>query len=106
MCFANGFLLQLELKMPPAPKTESQEAKSPFQNLSSPQTLEQLNCHLQSHSYIDGYSPSHLDLVVHLSVPKPVLSSFPHINRWYQHISAIGNSIQVWLCCTGCECYA
>ncbi len=91
----NGFLLQLERKMPPTPKTESPEAQSPFQNLSSPQTLERLNSHLQLNSYIDGYSPSHLDLNVHVSVPKPVLSRYPHINRWYHHISAIGSSIQV-----------
>ena len=87
--------------MPPTPKTESPKAQSPFQNLSSPETLAKLNSHLQSNSYIDGYSPSHLDLTVHVSVPKPVLSSYPHVNRWYQHISAIGSSIQVWLWCTG-----
>ena len=101
---ANGF--QLERKNPPTPKTESPEAKSPFQNLSSPQNLENLNSHLQSHSYIDGYTPNHLDLLVHGSVPKPVLSSYPHINRWYHHIIAIQSSIQVtWLCLiTGFEC--
>lgn len=92
-------MLQLERKLPTAPKkAESQEAKCPFQNLSSPQTLEKLNCHLQSHSYVDSYTPSYMDLIVHISVPKPVLSSYPHINRWYHHISAIGSSIQVWLC--------
>ena len=99
-------VFQLERKNPPTPKTESPKAESPFQNLSTPQNLENLNSHLQSHSYIDGHTSSHLDLLVHGSVPKPVLSSYPHINRWYHHIIAIQGSIQVmWLCLlTGFEC--
>ncbi|XP_057369293.1 probable serine--tRNA ligase, cytoplasmic isoform X1 [Daphnia carinata] len=89
-----GEKMKLERKKPPVPKSESLEARGAYQNLSSPQTLENLNSHLQSHSYIDGYTPCHLDVAIHASMPKPVLSSYPHINRWYHHISAIKGSIQ------------
>ena len=91
-------MMQLERKKPPTPKNESQVAKSLFHNLSSPKTLEELNSHLQTHSYVDGYFSSSLDLRVHVSVPKQVLNSYPHVCRWYHHISAIGDSIQVLLC--------
>lgn len=88
-------MLQLDRKKPQAPKSQIEEPQVPYQNLSTPQALGELNVHLQSLSYIEGYSPSWVDLAVHAKVPQPVLSSYPHVSRWYGHISAIKGSIQV-----------
>lgn len=89
------FSPQLERKKPPQVKQEPAKPKTPFENPNSPLGLEKLNTHLESHSYVEGFAPSYMDLLVHSSVPKPVLNSFPHVKRWYNHIIAITNSIEV-----------
>ena len=117
MNLALTFLPQLERKKPAAKQQSSSEAKpaaavpqskvSEFQNLSSPKALEQLNSHLQCNSYIDGHTASEADVLVHKLVPKPVLSSFPHVKRWYMHIGAISDSIcQVWTASVAVACVA
>ena len=92
------FVHQLERSNPSSAAKRvslSPAANHSFHNLSNPQNLEKFNSHLQLHSYVEGYSASYGDLVVHSTVPKAVLSSYPHIKRWYFHISAIADSIQV-----------
>ena len=95
------YVSQLERKKPSIPKPVSQtETKpSPFHNLPNPQVLAQLNSHLQSNSYVSGWAASQDDLVVHSLVPKAVLNSFPHVKRWYFHILAIADTIEVCLPC-------
>ena len=78
----------------PAIKSEP-IAAGPYANLSNPATLEKLNNHLESNSYIEGFIPSCQDLVVHLSVPQQVLASYLHIKRWYHHIDVIKDTVQV-----------
>jgi len=51
--------------------------------------LKQLEEHLSTRSYIDGYEPSQSDVGVYTSLGKaPDASEYPHTARWYQHITS------------------
>jgi len=55
--------------------------------------LKALNDHLEDRSYIDGYTPSQSDVVVHEAVGKaPDANTFPHVARWFRHIGSFGES--------------
>jgi elongation factor 1-beta len=51
--------------------------------------LKQLNEHLTTRSYIDGYAPTQADVGVFESVGSaPDAGKFPHAARWYKHIES------------------
>ncbi|XP_076244196.1 valyl-tRNA synthetase [Calliopsis andreniformis] len=47
-----------------------------------------MNNYLGDHPYLDGYSPSQIDVKVHQTFNKlnVNVSSYPHLRRWYKHI--------------------
>ncbi|KAG8991635.1 Translation elongation factor 1 beta [Tulasnella sp. JGI-2019a] len=51
--------------------------------------LKQLEEHLSTRSYVDGYEPSQSDVGVYTSLGKaPDAATYPHAARWYQHITS------------------
>lgn len=63
---------------------------SNFGDLSSSNGLKSLNDFLASASYIKGFSASKADLDVYVNVNANVdASAYPHVSRWYSHISAL-----------------
>jgi len=69
---------------------ESQESKkiSPLKyNVSTKAGLEALENHLQNNSYIDGYCVSALDLEHAKLVNVESMAEFPHIKRWFKHVT-------------------
>jgi len=66
-----------------------------FKNLESDVGLKQLNTHLSTRSYIDGYTPSASDASI-LSQLKGAADpkKYPHISRWQKHISFFDGSIR------------
>ncbi|KAG8908816.1 Translation elongation factor 1 beta [Tulasnella sp. 403] len=51
--------------------------------------LKQLEEHLATRSYIDGYTPSQADVGVYNSVGSaPSASEYPNAARWYKHIAS------------------
>jgi len=51
--------------------------------------LKQLEEHLSTRSYIDGYTPSQSDAGVHAALGKaPSATEYPHAARWYNHIAS------------------
>merc|ERR1719474_1588087 len=49
--------------------------------------LEALETHLQNNSYIDGYCVSALDLEYAKLVNIESMAEFPHIKRWFKHVT-------------------
>ncbi|KAB5595709.1 Elongation factor 1-beta [Ceratobasidium theobromae] len=50
--------------------------------------LKQLNEHLETRSYVEGYTPSQADVGVYNSVGSaPDKTTYPHAARWYAHIT-------------------
>jgi len=49
--------------------------------------LKKLNQHLESRSYIDGYTPSQSDVVLFDAIPS-VDKKYPHVSRWLAHIKS------------------
>ncbi|KIY44865.1 hypothetical protein FISHEDRAFT_19311, partial [Fistulina hepatica ATCC 64428] len=48
-----------------------------------------LNAHLESRSYIEGYTPSQADVLVFKAITSaPDASTYPHVARWYSHIQS------------------
>ena len=88
---------QLERKKPAQVKQEPPKPKIPFENLDSPKGLGKLNSYLESHSYIEGFGPSYMDLLVLSAMSKALIDGYLHIKRWYSHIIAISHSIEVRL---------
>ncbi|KAG4302468.1 hypothetical protein PCANB_001285 [Pneumocystis canis] len=58
-------------------------------NLASKEGLLTLNTFLKDKSYISGYTPSQADVSVfsEIKIP-PSAKEFPHLSRWYTHISS------------------
>ncbi|QRV99871.1 elongation factor 1-beta [Ceratobasidium sp. AG-Ba] len=51
--------------------------------------LKQLNEHLATRSYVEGYSPSQADVGVFKAVGSaPDKATYPHAARWYSHIKS------------------
>ncbi|KAG8858937.1 Translation elongation factor 1 beta [Tulasnella sp. 330] len=51
--------------------------------------LKQLEEHLTTRSYIDGFEPSQSDVGVHTALGKaPDATQYPHVARWYEHITS------------------
>ena len=51
--------------------------------------LKQLNEHLATRSYVEGYTPSQADVGVFKSVGSaPEQATYPHAARWYSHIKS------------------
>jgi elongation factor 1-beta len=62
-----------------------------FGDVKTVKGLEELNKFLQDRSYIDGYVPSKADLSVFEAIGKLTSGSFPHVQRWYRHITSFNN---------------
>lgn len=47
-----------------------------------------LNNYLCDYPYLDGYSPSQIDVKVHQAFNElnVNVSSYPHLHRWYKHV--------------------
>jgi len=59
-----------------------------FENLDTPKGLAELNKHLTERSYIEGYTPSRADVAVYSQLKSaPEAGKFPHVARWYDHMS-------------------
>lgn len=52
--------------------------------------LKELNGHLATNSYIEGFSPSKADNSVFVHLNNDVSSAFPHVRRWANHIASFG----------------
>ncbi|OCH92539.1 hypothetical protein OBBRIDRAFT_791141 [Obba rivulosa] len=51
--------------------------------------LSQLEAHLASRSYVEGYTPSQADVHVFKAITSaPDAAAFPHVARWYKHIAS------------------
>jgi len=60
-----------------------------FDKLNTPEGLEALNKYLVDYSYVDGYLLSGADFESHSAVGSaPDAKKFPHVARWYTHISS------------------
>ncbi|PCH43192.1 hypothetical protein WOLCODRAFT_25778 [Wolfiporia cocos MD-104 SS10] len=50
--------------------------------------LAKLEAHLATRSYVEGYTPSQADVHVFKAISStPNVSAYPHVARWYTHIS-------------------
>jgi len=58
-------------------------------DLKSDAGLTKLNQHLESRSYIDGYTPSQSDVALFEAIAS-VDKKYPHVNRWHSHIKSYG----------------
>lgn len=56
--------------------------------VNSNEGLKALNEYLSSHSYIEGYTPSQSDVVIFNEVKEVDGSKYPHLKRWFTHISS------------------
>ncbi|CAG2112813.1 unnamed protein product, partial [Medioppia subpectinata] len=56
-------------------------------DLKSDAGLTKLNQHLESRSYIDGYTPSQSDVALFEAIAS-VDKKYPHVNRWHSHIKS------------------
>ncbi|KAI9345563.1 hypothetical protein BDR26DRAFT_856271 [Obelidium mucronatum] len=62
-----------------------------FEQLDKDTGLTALNNFLEEHSYIDGFVATQADVAVFEAIKAPVAAGkFPHVARWYNHISARG----------------
>jgi elongation factor 1-beta len=59
-----------------------------FTDLKSTAGLKQLNDHLATKSYIDGYAPSSSDVSVFEGLASAPSSDLEHISRWYSHVQS------------------
>ncbi len=62
-----------------------------FKRLDTPTGLAVINEYLIDHSYISGVQPSKADAIVYATLGQrrdASLSSYPHLARWYRHISS------------------
>ncbi|KAF8549839.1 hypothetical protein OG21DRAFT_1514753 [Imleria badia] len=50
--------------------------------------LSALEQHLATRSYVEGYTPSQADVHVYKAVTAPIPSTYPHVARWYSHITS------------------
>jgi elongation factor 1-beta len=66
-----------------------------FKNLQTELGLKSLNTHLLTRSYINGFAPSKTDAEIVQKVAANVDSKkFPHVVRWYRHISSFEQSVR------------
>jgi len=66
-----------------------------FSDLSSASGLAELNTHLSTRSYIDGFKPSAADASLLSSIAASVDGSqYPHVYRWLNHITSFPASIR------------
>ena len=54
--------------------------------------LEDLNNILEKQSYICGFLPSKGDIIVHKSISASSATNYPHITRWFKHITSFDSS--------------
>lgn len=59
-------------------------------NLKDVDFLEKMNNYLMKYSYFGGYSASQLDCRAYDALQSSPSNCFPHILRWYNHISTFG----------------
>ena len=52
--------------------------------------MSQLNDHLKTRSYIEGFTPSQSDVAVYESISCQPSSEFIHVLRWFKHIKSYG----------------
>ncbi|KAG9310951.1 hypothetical protein JVU11DRAFT_8825, partial [Chiua virens] len=50
--------------------------------------LSALERHFATRSYVEGYTPSQADVHVYKAITSPVPSTYPHVARWYSHITS------------------
>jgi elongation factor 1-beta len=62
---------------------------SEFKDLTSDAGLSELNKHLSTRSYIDGFKPSHADNNVLAKIFAQVnANKYPHVDRWLRHVTS------------------
>jgi len=66
-------------------------AKLSIGDINSEAGLKKLNQHLESRSYIEGYSASQSDAVLFEAIGSAPDQKLPHLSRWYNHIKSYGN---------------
>jgi hypothetical protein len=59
-------------------------------NLQTSEGLEALNTHLSNRSYVNGFRPSQIDTCFFETLERCPSDNFPHVCRWYRHISSFG----------------
>lgn len=57
-------------------------------DLSNEKNLESFNSHLELKSYVDGYTPSQNDVETFKTSTGAPDKKFPHVARWWKHISS------------------
>ncbi|KAH0834089.1 hypothetical protein J3R83DRAFT_11374 [Lanmaoa asiatica] len=50
--------------------------------------LSALEQHISTRSYVEGYTPSQADVHVYKAIAAPIPSTYPHVARWYSHITS------------------
>jgi elongation factor 1-beta len=59
-------------------------------NLQTSEGLEALNTYLSDRSYVNGFRPSQTDTYFFETLDSCPSHNFPHVCRWYRHISSFG----------------
>lgn len=59
-------------------------------NLQTSEGLEALDTHLSDRSYVNGFGPSQIDTYFFETLDSCPSDIFPHVCRWYRHISSFG----------------
>lgn len=64
-----------------------------FGDLKTDGGVKALNDHLTHKSYVEGYQPSQADTAAFEALSSaPSAAKFPHVSRWYKHISSYSQS--------------
>ncbi|KGB77540.1 elongation factor 1-beta [Cryptococcus deuterogattii 99/473] len=53
--------------------------------------LKQLEQHLATRSYVDGFKPTTADVEIYKSLGSAPEATFPHCHRWYTHIASFAD---------------
>ena len=75
----------------PIPQTASCSSRMvSFKSLTTDAGLVQLNAHLLTRSYIEGYQASRDDLAAYSAIAQcPDAKKYPHAARWWNHVKAL-----------------
>lgn len=58
--------------------------------------LQKLNHYLESCSYLQGHTPSKLDVQVFTTLSEAPQDTYSHVLRWYNHMKFLGLELQLY----------
>lgn len=66
-----------------------------FGDVNTAHGLEKLNQHLENCSYLQGHTPSEVDIQVFAALSEAPQDSYNHVLRWYNHIKFLGLELKL-----------